>query len=470
MAVAQDLPEDILYPIFLHALPCEIPWPLTPSSLQSLPPFNFSLVCRSWRLVTLTRPRLWSSLSSSTIDRGHYPLINSLLEYWFLRGAAAPLDLYFGKIFRPTPEAPKDLLNLVLRETYRWNEIQMDVTPIPEDTTNSPLTFRCSTLIKSLKLLSGYVYDMANDLMFGRLDLTQCTVHVASQLQVLEVCAFIRWTLPESGTFWLPNLRYLNISIDRDIKVDVILAACPNISSLIIEIRPSASHGHMESVNLPHLTNFILSTENDAFTNSLLTRLSCTSLVRFVYNSWDWVFKLHILADFLSKLENPSGCSSLEELKIVHRGVNRIPLESQSEFALMLKNMLNPHGNLKQLLLNDVFINKEIIEILSPRSGAMHVCPSLTSIFIACHLPASGDLGFNETLEEFVVSRWHSRNGNLAIELRFNSFKNFSEESQRIRKCVEEGLVRELGITDFYLDLIDGIECRRLCMSDRSVR
>ena len=63
--MAQNLSEDLLYAIFLHALPSKFLLTATGSWREpcAIQPLNFSLVCHSWRTVVLSHPKLWSEMN-----------------------------------------------------------------------------------------------------------------------------------------------------------------------------------------------------------------------------------------------------------------------------------------------------------------------------------------------------------------------------------------------------------------------
>lgn len=449
--MAQDLSEDILYPIFLHVLPSVI----SISSidfhndvrLQRLSPLNFFFVCRSWRSVCMARPSLWSSIHCRRLHQGHFPLINSLLKYWFFRGASAPLDIKLEIVDEFFLGDPKDnLLDLVVGESHRWNEIQIIVNPEAWREAANPPTLLCPASTKTLKIQLSY--ESLRELKVGQLDLSPCTVDAASQLRVLQVDSDVRWVIPagESSLF-LPNLQYLKFTTDCNIGIDVILAACPNIWTLDIEITNNIGPTQMKSVVLPHLTDLFIRTRVDDVTNRLLNHLSCPSLLGFkLSNCWEVTpLSLRSIAKFLS-VSNPAR-SHLRRLFLYYmeRRLVRVgppdvdTLALHSEHAAALKEILDPLDNLTILHLHGVVINEEIIEFLSPQPGnSTSVCPSLNSISML--YKGARDV-LNEALEEMIVSRWRTRKGAFFIDLLMGDIGAFARNSRRIQKCISEGLM-----------------------------
>ncbi|KLO04718.1 hypothetical protein SCHPADRAFT_1003220 [Schizopora paradoxa] len=455
--MAQNLSEDILYLVFLHALPCVV----SVSSMdfyndvhfRRLPPFNFSLVCRTWRSVCMTRPRLWCAIHATRLHQGHFPLINNLIKYWLLRGGSASFDLTLGIVDGIFFRYPEDnLLDLVVGEWHRWNEIQITVDPYAWQEATNSLSFRCSASTKALRIGMAYRSDV--DMRFGNLDLTPCTSHVAAQLQVLEIDSSVRWVIPKSddhsgSALFLPNLQHLAFSTDCNIGIDVVLAACPKVFLLVIDVSNNTDldQTRMESVALPYLTNLTIKTRSDAVSNVLLKHLTCTSLREFEFmNSGEVTpFCLQSIAKFLSKSYPVRSRLCGLFLRYVEPRITDPqaidPPGLHSEHALALKEILHPLEDLHVLHLDGVFINKEIVEFLTPRLEATTsiLCPSLNSLFIFCKRAKPGVL--NEALEEMIVSRWKTRKGALSIDLYFRDFGDFARKSRRIQECASEGLV-----------------------------
>lgn len=252
--MAHRLTEDLLHLIFQHALPTVVKEKIpTPSDVRSLPPLNFSQVCRLWRSVVLSYPSLWSYLDINYNGLGTHPSVCILLEKWLHRGADAPLNcfLYLFQVYNGSQPIPP--LALILKEWHRWNQIHIRVHPNAWSAISSaidPVTFRCSTSLKSLTL--------SNDILFASsieprafLDLAFCNTGVASQLQVLEVCSNVKWVVPDR--LHLPNLRELKLSTELGCDFDVILASCCNIAKLTLFVQnaPQPSRSRTKAIILP---------------------------------------------------------------------------------------------------------------------------------------------------------------------------------------------------------------------------
>ena len=83
---ARRIPPEVLGEVFSHCLP-KTPY-LTPKDVES--PMVLTQVCRHWRAVAMTTPRLWSSLSISlqkTVSETH----RHGCEAWLARAKSVPL-------------------------------------------------------------------------------------------------------------------------------------------------------------------------------------------------------------------------------------------------------------------------------------------------------------------------------------------------------------------------------------------
>ncbi|KAJ7437660.1 hypothetical protein B0H11DRAFT_1634014, partial [Mycena galericulata] len=82
------LPFEMMAEIFSHFLP---PYPLR-SRPGLLSPTLLTQVCRQWRDIAISSPRLWVSLQLHLV-REFLPQQLNLLRTWLTRSGACPLSL-----------------------------------------------------------------------------------------------------------------------------------------------------------------------------------------------------------------------------------------------------------------------------------------------------------------------------------------------------------------------------------------
>ncbi|KAJ7771068.1 hypothetical protein DFH07DRAFT_240437 [Mycena maculata] len=130
MTQISDLPVEILAEIFIHCLPQEVDEGLRAhifSTSHTSTSVVLSKICRSWRDISLTTPRLWSTLylnldSSPTKSEKKF---NSIVDRWIGRARLLPLSVIIGAVdnldYRCTP-----LMNSIIsRSAHRLCSLQI---------------------------------------------------------------------------------------------------------------------------------------------------------------------------------------------------------------------------------------------------------------------------------------------------------------------------------------------------------
>ncbi|KAJ7759170.1 hypothetical protein B0H16DRAFT_1534664 [Mycena metata] len=112
------LPPEILAEIFLHCLP------KSPGPDPQNAPYSLCRVCRQFRAVAVSTPRLWSSLNvefnEKTADE-----MDDICRIWISRARSLPLSLYLKdmNVRAPSPEAT--LLPTILGLSKQWRKLQI---------------------------------------------------------------------------------------------------------------------------------------------------------------------------------------------------------------------------------------------------------------------------------------------------------------------------------------------------------
>ncbi|KAJ7842731.1 hypothetical protein B0H14DRAFT_2780339 [Mycena olivaceomarginata] len=109
------LPDDIVRAIFLATLPLTRNWPLL-----------LGRVCRSWRALALTTPRLWASMHIVVPDPSQLELLTQKVAVWLDRSGAVPLDisLVYSRV-APSSFDISSMMSPIIAVSRRWRNIQL---------------------------------------------------------------------------------------------------------------------------------------------------------------------------------------------------------------------------------------------------------------------------------------------------------------------------------------------------------
>ncbi|KAJ7066305.1 hypothetical protein C8F01DRAFT_1122875 [Mycena amicta] len=172
VAPMRRVPDDVLRVIFVHTLPER-----RNTALDSGEgPLLLSRVCKYWRELALTTPRLWASMHLVVApdapddwrpsQRNFQELLHSQMEIWLERSAAVPLvismHISFQRYAPPvvgTSEmsslrSPRlsPFLSALLGAVKRWGSIQLNLSLSPDITALSMLTEDDVPCLKSFDL------------------------------------------------------------------------------------------------------------------------------------------------------------------------------------------------------------------------------------------------------------------------------------------------------------------------------
>ncbi|KAF8656023.1 hypothetical protein AX16_002811 [Volvariella volvacea WC 439] len=125
-AAIARLPAELFCEIFWLAIPIKDPG--FDSLLTAYPPWSLGQVCRQWRLLSISAPRLWShfivDLERIMPGAGGGP--TALTEQWMERASNVPLTISFS------PGGPNriasNVLRILLRHITRWVQVNLHIT------------------------------------------------------------------------------------------------------------------------------------------------------------------------------------------------------------------------------------------------------------------------------------------------------------------------------------------------------
>ncbi|KLO17451.1 hypothetical protein SCHPADRAFT_900559 [Schizopora paradoxa] len=454
--MAQHLSEDLLYAIFLHALPSNLL--LTAEGAwhepKTIAPLNFSLVCRSWRTLVLSRPKLWSEIrvENEVGWRMHYHCRFdwSVIRKWLFHSSPALLQIHIYTK-DPSGHLTEDLLQLFIPEHLRWNsfylraDIGTGLVPLVLKTN----MLRCSPPLSSLSLHLNNIGR--TPLVY--VDLSQTVGDTCPLLEYLNVDVGAGVRLPQCrDTLCLPRLRSFQFKSayhNQDLEdLWCILSASPKLEDLVItclkQLAPPTPN--RDTVHLPRLSSLTLTTSSRNITNYLFNILICPSLSHLAFRIYGPVgievgdkrvfLEPRHIYDFF--LRSGSG-SRLEILELGWVG-------GWDDGDPALRDLLFSLLNLKILELRARSLRRVVFEMLSVLSEAPrndqkpYPCPFLSEIRLCYEPPILDWDSTEEAMDEMIVSRWKA--GNLrAVTLKFPQlYHGKIKERTRIAECIEEGL------------------------------
>ncbi|KAF5311016.1 hypothetical protein D9619_007906 [Psilocybe cf. subviscida] len=165
------IPDDIVREIMFQCLPSRPP----PSHLKKhTAPLLLTHICRRWRSIAHSTPRLWSSLHVSFRRPKSGPYYRqseetsvaiweedaNAMRWWLAMAGACPLHLSFRNVLESHTDKPvpcvDEFLDFLLTTSHRWASI--DLTPSLEigwQGQSLPSLFRCKVSSQSLALLAA---------------------------------------------------------------------------------------------------------------------------------------------------------------------------------------------------------------------------------------------------------------------------------------------------------------------------
>lgn len=90
------------------------------------PPLIFAEICSEWRVIALSTPHLWNSMSLKVT--GSKMQANILLcETWMKRSGSLPISIRLYRKPGSSPRSTKKLIGTILPHAHRWRWLELDV-------------------------------------------------------------------------------------------------------------------------------------------------------------------------------------------------------------------------------------------------------------------------------------------------------------------------------------------------------
>ncbi|PFH50383.1 hypothetical protein AMATHDRAFT_61219 [Amanita thiersii Skay4041] len=134
LAPIRRIPREILVEIFTHCVP---QWPTSNPRVTEIP-LLFEHVCKYWKTVVQSTPKLWTQIG---VDAG-YPHSDpdpSMVQLWLTRSAKCPIDVCIDV------ESPSFSLDVILLHSDRWRKLDLTIT-LEHISVLSPIRGKLSSL------------------------------------------------------------------------------------------------------------------------------------------------------------------------------------------------------------------------------------------------------------------------------------------------------------------------------------
>ncbi|KAF7335739.1 F-box domain-containing protein [Mycena venus] len=255
MSPVRRLPDDVIRAVFLATLPTG----RNPALNSDEAPLLLCRICRSWRILARTTPRLWASIHIVVPHPLKLPQLTERVTAWLEKSGTVPLDI--SLTYSRTSDTSSDVSSLVsqlLAVSRRWRNIHIALTSRPEfaslssddvpllqsitiretvDRTSSPdphgpLLFLGTKSLRTIDCEDArYILDCP--ISWGSLTHFKAPCGISyqdafrtlSQCPLLESCELVLYgqigAVPPHPHISLPHLRHLSIKQNRILGGDI---------------------------------------------------------------------------------------------------------------------------------------------------------------------------------------------------------------------------------------------------------
>ncbi|KAJ7269826.1 hypothetical protein C8J57DRAFT_321590 [Mycena rebaudengoi] len=122
------IPHELLANIFLLSLPeTGVDTPMYQAKAAALGPWIIGQVCRRWRVVALSHPRLWTSvvLDFRIPEETSFSVL--ILETQLQRSGKQPLTVIFRAFEHGESRSQHRAFQLILKESFRWETVALHI-------------------------------------------------------------------------------------------------------------------------------------------------------------------------------------------------------------------------------------------------------------------------------------------------------------------------------------------------------
>ncbi|KAJ7645814.1 hypothetical protein B0H17DRAFT_1103695 [Mycena rosella] len=314
------VPAEIMEEIFVFCLPDNGDDPLVPD--PSVAPLVLLKVCKQWRSIALSTPRLWCSIRVNLRSQ-QFKRSLPLLECWLARARSRPLSVaVVYATFKESP-SPDFLIQSLTRSSEQWQDIRLELPfkdlqrlhgieghiPLlrklligPTDAYSAgmqgmrvaPITaFSDAPSLREVHLVTGYPFTI--ELPWAQLTKLQATsLSVCECLEILEAS---------------PALVHCFLSLRQSFDTAHAIRIPPLEHLEVLTLRPSGFHPDLlHCLTLPvlrelqfHVTSSASSADSLVKITSFLDRSAVTSCLKQIYFSGmlDLYGSGHLITDLI---------------------------------------------------------------------------------------------------------------------------------------------------------------------------
>ena len=419
------LPKEILLEIFVHCLPKEHNAYM--SSHEA--PLLLGRICSSWRSISLSAPRLWTTIYVPVPRTDMYPwqviakaeyivalkrmvrLRTVALQEWFIRSGSLPVDISFIQWPKAEPanialiDTAQPIVDVILSVAQRWRNVT--VTAPSDDTMASFIAHPPHNLpfLESFDLTFADIRRWPEPVL--RITPSEYNIYRAPSLRKLSLQKFGGNPLQLPVTW--ENLTDLSLNYPPVFSRDLTLHQAVDLLSRCRHlIRCTLAMGkpgevppvQLSSFALPYLECFTV--HEKAYAASVFSCLELPALRQVTYYTH---VALHPSrrSSLLTLLGNSNG--SIHELTInphqlmkedLMKCLYLIPHATILTFDNRASNFRN-EGN----VFSPTILHKDLLySFLPSATRGRPLCPNLQALHVNCHLDMS-----DEDLLEFILEK-----------------------------------------------------------------
>ncbi|KAJ7640669.1 hypothetical protein DFH06DRAFT_1334393 [Mycena polygramma] len=328
------LPDDILRGVFVATLPAT----RNPTISSDEGPLLLCRVCKSWRAVALTTPRLWAALHIVVPRPSRLARLMELVTTWLERSGTVPLEI--SMVYSKScdvvsdPVDPTPLLSVLAAASRRWKKMRLI---LPNGGGSSPiadLSPEDVPLLHTMALCNPYTADELDDIAPLAFLAAETLRDITFTGTISFLLSPVSWGMLTylSVTYTWPNSPSITLALK-------ILPQCTVLQACELVLQYQESNPPIHHFSLPRLS-----------------RLSVTNID--VSNIWDDFFKYITLPNLRSfHLKNPYNVDISQLLP---------PLNAVESLHLNVEGL----GSEKLLsLLADMPLLQELILVGEPRTN-----------------------------------------------------------------------------------------------------